>query len=163
VWDAATGQPLTPPLRHQYQVHHAAFSPDGRRVLTASAGPAILPASQGDEPPVLGWKGELRVWDLFPGNRAAEDWVLLAEVMAGHRLDTHGARIPLSPKVLRKGFDKLRARYPQDFIPRPADILAWHQKEFKACLGEGNDLAALFHYFHGHLDWALRTGRPPRR
>jgi eukaryotic-like serine/threonine-protein kinase len=37
VWDAATNQPLTPPLRHQGRVECAAFSPDGRRVVTASA------------------------------------------------------------------------------------------------------------------------------
>jgi WD40 repeat protein/serine/threonine protein kinase len=36
VWDAATGQPMTLPLQHRGPVHHAAFSPDGRRVLTAS-------------------------------------------------------------------------------------------------------------------------------
>jgi len=37
VWDAATGARLTPPLQHQDLVEEAAFSPDGRRVVTASA------------------------------------------------------------------------------------------------------------------------------
>jgi WD40 repeat protein len=36
VYDAATGQPLGPPLRHSSLVLHAAFSPDGRLVVTAS-------------------------------------------------------------------------------------------------------------------------------
>ncbi len=36
VWDAATGQPITPPMKHEDNVSHAAFSPDGRRVVTAS-------------------------------------------------------------------------------------------------------------------------------
>jgi WD40 repeat protein len=36
VWDAATGEPLTPPLRHSNLVGHAAFSPDGRLVVTSS-------------------------------------------------------------------------------------------------------------------------------
>jgi WD40 repeat protein/tRNA A-37 threonylcarbamoyl transferase component Bud32/tetratricopeptide (TPR) repeat protein len=39
VWDAATGQPVSPPLEHRgpvKHVEHAAFSPDGRRVVTAS-------------------------------------------------------------------------------------------------------------------------------
>ena len=36
VWDAATGQPLTHTLRHEGPVDSAAFSPDGRRVVTAS-------------------------------------------------------------------------------------------------------------------------------
>jgi serine/threonine protein kinase len=37
VWDAATGEPITPPLWHKGGVRSAAFSPDGRRVVTASA------------------------------------------------------------------------------------------------------------------------------
>ncbi len=36
VWDAQTGMPVTPPLQHQGAVYHAAFSPDGTRIVTAS-------------------------------------------------------------------------------------------------------------------------------
>jgi WD40 repeat protein/tRNA A-37 threonylcarbamoyl transferase component Bud32 len=36
VHNAATGEPLSPPLRHSSYVLQAAFSPDGRRVVTAS-------------------------------------------------------------------------------------------------------------------------------
>jgi eukaryotic-like serine/threonine-protein kinase len=44
VWDAATGWPLTPPLRHEKQLSQAVFGPDSRRVLS--------------------WGGaEARVWD----------------------------------------------------------------------------------------------------
>src|SRR5207249_2272402 len=35
IWDAASGAPRTPPLRHTGAVDHAAFSPDGRLVATA--------------------------------------------------------------------------------------------------------------------------------
>jgi len=34
VWDAATGQPVGKPMRHESSVMSASFSPDGRRVLT---------------------------------------------------------------------------------------------------------------------------------
>ena len=37
VWDAATGAPVGPPLRHEGVVWSARFSPDGTRVVTASA------------------------------------------------------------------------------------------------------------------------------
>jgi WD40 repeat protein/serine/threonine protein kinase len=36
VYDLTTGQPLTPPLKHDKIVYHASFSPDGKRVVTAS-------------------------------------------------------------------------------------------------------------------------------
>jgi WD40 repeat protein len=31
-----SGQPVTAPLKHNDRIHNAAFSPDGRRVVTAS-------------------------------------------------------------------------------------------------------------------------------
>ncbi len=37
VWDAMTGQPVTPPLRQDGFVWSAKFSPDGQRIVTASA------------------------------------------------------------------------------------------------------------------------------
>ena len=36
LWDAATGQPIGPPLAHQGAVRAVAFSPDGKAVLTGS-------------------------------------------------------------------------------------------------------------------------------
>jgi tetratricopeptide (TPR) repeat protein len=36
VWDAITGEPVTPPLKHEAPNPRVAFSPDGRRVATAS-------------------------------------------------------------------------------------------------------------------------------
>jgi tetratricopeptide (TPR) repeat protein len=36
VWDAATGDPITRPLRHSDEVTGASFSPDGQQVITAS-------------------------------------------------------------------------------------------------------------------------------
>src|SRR5262249_26301968 len=37
VWEAATGRPVSPPLRHRDGVARAGFSPEGERVVTASA------------------------------------------------------------------------------------------------------------------------------
>ncbi|HEV3255347.1 MAG TPA: WD40 repeat domain-containing protein, partial [Gemmataceae bacterium] len=36
LWDAATGLPIGPPMRHQNIVASVAFSPDGQRILTGS-------------------------------------------------------------------------------------------------------------------------------
>lgn len=38
VWDVATGKPVTPPLVHEDTVHQAAFSEEGRRLVTVTSG-----------------------------------------------------------------------------------------------------------------------------
>jgi WD40 repeat protein/serine/threonine protein kinase len=54
VWDAATGQPRGPPLRHERWVTHVAFSPDGRSLVTVGG--------------VVGAPGAAaRVWDVTTG------------------------------------------------------------------------------------------------
>ncbi len=49
IWDTATGQAVTPPLRHAKRIVHGTFSPDGLKVITAS-----------DD-------GTARVWDATTG------------------------------------------------------------------------------------------------
>jgi WD40 repeat protein len=50
VWDAATGSPVGPPLRHPKFVRDAAFSPDGQRVVTyaSDATVRVWEAATGD-------------------------------------------------------------------------------------------------------------------
>ncbi|HKB42202.1 MAG TPA: tetratricopeptide repeat protein, partial [Gemmataceae bacterium] len=57
VWDVATGRSLTPPLRPGQVVQYAAFSPDGRRLLTETAEPGNFKSA---EP-------QVRVWDVNEG------------------------------------------------------------------------------------------------
>ncbi len=90
VWDAATGEPVTPPLEHEGEVQYAEFSPDGQRVVTASADHkariwdattgcllAILKHAQGVAHAAFNWDGLLvvtassdgtaRVWEAGTG------------------------------------------------------------------------------------------------
>jgi WD40 repeat protein/serine/threonine protein kinase/tetratricopeptide (TPR) repeat protein len=62
VWDVATGQPATPPLKHALNAQQAAFSRDGRRLVVAS--------SYVDMGDVLG-EGEACVWDVATSQRIA--------------------------------------------------------------------------------------------
>ena len=50
VWDLESGKPVTPPLAHDAVVLTSAFSPDGRRLITAGG--------------TLGINGEIRIWDV---------------------------------------------------------------------------------------------------
>jgi hypothetical protein len=98
VWDATTGQPLTPPLRHLGWVTCVAFSPDADRLVTAGL-----------------FEGTARVWSLTPDPRPAADLTALAEVLAVQRLDPTTAEVPLAADDWRARWDDLRRRYPADF------------------------------------------------
>jgi len=97
IWDAATGQELTPPLWHEGWVDSAEFSPDGHEVVTGSAGApsATWEARTGESD--NHWAPERRdsasaiIWDAHTGQRLFNPL-------------RHGARVPsaqFSPDGLR--------------------------------------------------------------
>jgi WD40 repeat protein len=145
VWEVATGQPVTPPLWHWGPVLGVSFSPDGRTLLTCSS------------------DGTARLWDLIPDDRPAADLVLLAQLLAGHRLDAQGALDWLSPKEQGDALAKLRKKYPAEFSVRPAQAMAWHRLEANKRLFLGDFSSALFHYLHGSPVWPLLHGVPRLR
>ena len=101
VWDAGTGEPVTPPLKHSESVHHASFSPDGRRVVTVCNDRAA------------------RVWEVSPDERPVDDLVLLAQLLASQRVDPTGALETIDTETLHVIWDTLRSKYPSDFVASP--------------------------------------------
>jgi WD40 repeat protein len=112
IWDAATGLPVTPPLRHHRFIQAVHFSPDGRKVLTASddgtariwdaeTGYAVSePLRHGSQvksaefSPDGSWvvtcssDRSVRIWPVLSGPVPAPDWLPeLAEGVAGQRID----------------------------------------------------------------------------
>src|SRR5207248_8393593 len=61
VWDAATREPITPPLKHPGPVDHVAFSPDGRYIVCSDG---IRGEGEVDRAPT----GMARVWDAATGD-----------------------------------------------------------------------------------------------
>jgi hypothetical protein len=141
VWDARTGQPAGPELRHAGPVWAVAFSPDGGRVLTGCE------------------DNTARVWDLRPDERPAADVQALAQLLSGHAFHATGALLPLTGEQLQRLWDDLRQRYPEEFTVSPAAARAWRVQRIGDCLREGNLVAAEFHYWWLVAEMAL-AARP---
>jgi WD40 repeat protein/serine/threonine protein kinase len=138
VWEAATGQPISPPLPHPDGIRYASFSLDGRWVLTPS------------------WR-TVRLWDLSPDIRPTADLIRRAQLFRARRIDPAGGYEAFTFAEIQDAWQALRTRYPQDFAVTPDQVLDWHRREAEACVREKNAPAAVFHYLHGSREWLLRS------
>jgi WD40 repeat protein/serine/threonine protein kinase len=111
MWDAQTGERLGPPLPTGQQVNTVCFRHDGQQVLTATGSAGVY------------------LWDFSVQSRSTEDWLLLARVQSGHRLDDTGSITPLSPSELRAGWNQLCRSRPQDARVSKAQIRSWYIHE----------------------------------
>ena len=139
VWDARSGRALSPLLRHGSAVACVTFSPDGRWLATGcvdgdvhiwdwSTGEVLIHPVKEDARIaslqfvadreyllVKTMSGAARLLSVPKGHGTSEDWVRLAELLAGHRLDPTGALEPLTPTELSNSFSALRSRLPEHF------------------------------------------------
>jgi WD40 repeat protein/tetratricopeptide (TPR) repeat protein len=115
VWDAATGEPVTPPLQHGSSVFTASFSSEGRRVVTGCA------------------DGTVRVWDVSSDERPLPDLLLRAQLQASRRIDRTGGAVTMTPDELRRAWQTLRSKYPREFVSTPERTLAWYRHEAEEC------------------------------
>ena len=102
VWDAATGEPLTPPLCHRgwSRMVKVAFNPAGDQLVTASA------------------DGTAQLWRLALSTWSPDDLEKLAELLSGSRISADaGSLTPLNAEELRRLWDELRARYLHEPVP----------------------------------------------
>ncbi len=90
VWDAATGEPVSPPLPHGSNIVWADWSPNGREIVTRVYG------------------GKIRIWDISPGRESVEALTRQAELMAAHRLDARIGIVPLTPVEMKARWQEQR-------------------------------------------------------
>ncbi len=108
LWEVATSQPITPPLKADRPLRPLALGPDGRYVaaipwekpykVLENEGKKIL---DGDGPvhPTQNSARSLYLWELFPARTfQGEEWRRLAQLLSMRRIDEAGNLESLPPK-----------------------------------------------------------------
>ena len=132
VWDAGTGKPISPPMRHPTFVWRATFAPDGRLVVTLDANHVRLwDSATGDLltqelPHRLGFGADVwvsrdgrRIVAVAPGG-AAQQWELptfrtatdrvisLVQLLTGQQVDASDGTTPLEQSAFLGASDDYR-------------------------------------------------------
>ena len=83
VWDAETGESVSPPLKHTDRVIFVGFREGGNQLVTVSADAVI------------------RLWTLDDGT-PTERLVHLAQATSGQEIDENGSAVALKPKRIEE-------------------------------------------------------------
>jgi WD40 repeat protein/serine/threonine protein kinase/tetratricopeptide (TPR) repeat protein len=175
VWDAVTGEPRTPPLRHPAShVWSASFSPNGHLVLTAcrdgtvrvwdaATGEAITPlwrvrghrhghsdvhaafSPDSQRVTTVSSGGWVQTWDLPRDRHSVEEAMILAQVLTGARVERAAGLVPLSSDALRTAWDTIRTSHPEDVTRTRAALVAWHRRQAQDCKENKEMALALTH------------------
>jgi WD40 repeat protein len=101
VWDAATGEPITPPLPHglnqrgEYNLPYSgsdlprvAFTPDDSQLIVVS-------------------RNVIQTRTLKPDPRPVDELILLAQVLSGSKIDRTGTQVPMDTDALKTAWDRV--------------------------------------------------------
>jgi hypothetical protein len=107
VWDAATGQALTPPLRHGAPIAAALCGTDGGQVVTLGRGGTVC-VWELPHPDAAG--GLPSPQEALADSGSVDEIVAVARLLAAARINREQRREPLDDKALR---DAWRAQHPE--------------------------------------------------
>jgi WD40 repeat protein len=163
VWDAETGEPVGPPMRHPSFVRQAAFAPDGRLVVThddvrvrlwdSATGDVLTPPLPSRLGPLadvwvsrdgrrlvgLAAGGAARQWELPTFRTATDRTPLLVQLLTGQQVDASDGIAPLEKSALRDAPEEYRRAWlswrglPDDPAVPPS---AHAEKELARAAGE---------------------------
>jgi WD40 repeat protein len=130
LWDTATGESVTQPLRHPGRVYEITFAANSSRLLTTCS------------------DGRIRIWEIPMDPRRAPDLVLLAQLLAGRRIDQTSGLEPLDNDALRSAWETLRSQYPNEFKRTSSEVVAKHEAQAQYCETAGLWSSAIWHLNH---------------
>ena len=111
VWDAQSGEPLTPPLRNLTPVARAGFLADQRHLFMADD------------------QGKAQVSNLLMDQRPLPELLSIARLLSDGLLAGNGGPPGPSPESLETLWHRLQTQYPAAFATSPEQIAAWHEFE----------------------------------
>src|SRR5262249_42072693 len=150
VWDLEKGVQVFHLTGHSCAVAGMTFSPDGRRLLTAS-----------NDPHLYGKKGEIIVWDLETGQEIltlkefADGVPCLALSRDGHQLASGGRDGLVKIWDARPPSEDDRSQLEMHFSRREAEVNAAHRKLTDRNAWEPWSKKGFVHFHRGEWDRAI--------
>jgi WD40 repeat protein len=128
VWEASSGEPITPSLPHLELLSQGVFI--GNSAIA-----------------IAGLKKTSWIWRFPPAAHSLDDLVLLSRFLDGDLSDANaGAKPGAAPNAeLLRVWQILKVRYPETFVVSRDEVTAWHEQQRKRAELEHNSEAAAFH------------------
>jgi hypothetical protein len=128
VWEARSGEPITPPLPHSAEVLNGIFA-DNRSVVTTDK------------------KGISRIWQLPAVTHPLADLQRVVRLLTGNLADFErpSATSRPEPTAFEKWWTALKEQHHAEFSVRPDQVRAWHQRQQAKAQQEHDSLAVTFH------------------
>ena len=130
LWATDSGDPLTPPLRHNHKIVRANFVPGTQKIVTIGAASA----------------GQTTVWTLPEERRPVADLLDLARLLTGDGIAPEGLEVnSLRTNSLAEVWQRLRAAYPEQFRVTPEAVDDWDRMLIGQAQKEADTAAVIFH------------------